>query len=182
MLKGEKCLSPKCTMIKRPYAPGQHGQSFSKKQSEYGKQLREKQKARRIYGISEAQFSNCVESAEKQVGNTSLNLMQLLERRLDNVVYRAGFAASRSEARQIISHGKIVVNDNKVNIPSYILNQGDVTAPKKQSKEIELSTSGVPTWLDLDPKKRAVKVVHVPMQEEIDTTVNSSLIIEFYSR
>lgn len=182
MLKGEKCISPKCTMIKRPYAPGDHGQSFRGKVSEYGKQLREKQKAKRIYGISEKQFANTVESAEKVGGNSAENLMHLLEMRLDNIVYRLGWAASRSHSRQLVSHGLIKVNDKKVNIPSYIVKAEQIVEPKDKSKFSELSPVSVPTWLELDAKKITGRLKHVPLREEIDTTINENLIIEYYSR
>jgi small subunit ribosomal protein S4 len=182
MLKGDKCLSPKCTFIKRAYAPGQHGQSFHGKVSEYGKQLREKQSTRRSYGISESQFSNIVKKAEKLEGNTAENLMKLLELRLDNVVYRLGFATSRSWARQLVSHGHISVNGKKLNIPSATLDQNDTIEPKNKDNYKEIKSVGIPTWLELDIKKVSGRVKQLPKREEIDTPVNESLIIEFYSR
>jgi len=182
VLKGERCMSPKCAMVKRAYAPGQHGQSSFSKMSEYGKQLREKQKTRRIYGISETQFANYAESAAKVEGNTGDNLMKFLETRLDNVVYRLGFAVSRSQARQMVSHGLVIVNNKKVSIPSYHLKESDVIEPKDKSAYKEMKASGVPTWIECDAKKITGKIKHIPSREEIDTTVNESLIIEFYSR
>lgn len=182
LIKGERCLTPKCAITKRPYAPGDHGQGFHGKVSEFGRQLREKQKARRIYGISEGQFSKYVKKADTMVGNKSENLMRLLETRIDNVVYRLGFASSRSLARQMVSHGLITLNGRKVGTASLIIKANDVIAPKKKDnfKEISLNTSL--TWLDADTKKLEGTVKHIPVRDEIDTPINESLIIEFYSR
>ena len=182
MLKGERCLSPKCAMVKRPYAPGQHGQSFHGKVSEYGKQLREKQKARRIYGIGEQQFANYAEKADKLEGNTAENLLTLLESRLDNTLFRLGFAPSRSAARQIVAHGRFAVNDKKVSIPSFLVKPGDKINPVKKEAFKEMSGQNTATWVTLDQKSLIGTVNHIPSREEIDTTVNESLIIEFYSR
>lgn len=182
LLKGERCLSPKCAMVKRAYAPGQHGQASFSKLSEYGKQLREKQKARRIYGLGETQFANYADRAGNMEGNTGDNLMKLLETRLDNIVYRLGLAVSRSGARQMVSHGLIRVNGKKVSIPSYHVKAGDLIEPKNKTAYKELSTTGVPSWIEFDVKKTVGEVKHIPSREEIDTTVNESLIIEFYSR
>lgn len=182
MLKGEKCSSAKCVTLKRPYAPGQHGQSFRGKVSEFGKQLREKQKAKRIYGVAEKQFSNYAEKAEKLVGNTSDNLLMLLETRADNIVYRLGFADSRSEARQMVSHGRFLINGKKATVPSILLKAGDVIEPVSKDAFKERKNSTIPSWLEFDAKKTSGKVNHLPTREEIDTTINSSLIIEFYSR
>lgn len=182
MLKGERCLSPKCAMVKRPYAPGQHGQSFHGKVSEYGKQLREKQKARRIYGIGEKQFANYTEKADKLEGNTAENLLSLVESRMDNVLYRLGFAPSRSSARQLVSHGLFKVNDKKVSIPSFLVKQGDKISPIKNELYKETSPSNLPSWLSFDQKSLSGTVNNTPTREEIDTTVNENLIIEFYSR
>lgn len=182
LLKGERCLSPKCAIVKRPYAPGQHGQGRFVKLSEYGKQLREKQKARRIYGIGESQFARSAEIAGKAEGNTADNLMKFLETRLDNVVYRLGFASSRSQSKQMVSHGLILVNGKKVSIPSYQLKAGDTVEPKDKGAFKDFANSNAPTWIELDAKKVSGKILHIPSREEIDTTVNESLIIEFYSR
>lgn len=182
LLKGERCLSPKCAMVKRPYPPGQHGQARFTKQSEYGKQLREKQKARRIYGVGESQFSNSATESSKAEGNTADNLMKILETRVDNVVYRLGFAVSRSQSRQMVSHGLIMVNGKKVTIPSYRLKTGDTIEPKNKESFKDFKNSNAPTWIEVDIKKVTGKILHIPSREEIDTTVNESLIIEFYSK
>ena len=182
LLKGERCLSAKCAMVKRPYAPGEHGQSFRSKSSEYGKQLREKQKAKRIYGVLETQFSNYVEAAGKLEGNNAENLVKLLETRLDNVVFRSGFACSRSQARQMVSHRRFRVNSKKVNICSILLKVGDVIEPADKADFSEIQSVGVPTWIELDVKKCNATVKHLPVRDEIDTTVNENLIIEYYSR
>ena len=182
LLKGERCLSPKCAIIKRPYAPGQHGQSFQRKSSEYGKQLREKQKAKKIYGISETQFSNYVSRAGKIEGNNAENLLKLLEGRLDNIVYRCGWASSRSEARQLVSHRHFLVNSKKVNIPSYSVKINFTIEPADKSKYKEMKSSGVPTWINLDAKKGSATIMHAPIRDEIDTAVYENLIIEYYSR
>lgn len=181
-LKGEKCLSAKCPVVKRPYAPGDHGQNFRGKISEYGKQLREKQKARRIYGIGEAQFRSYVKLAETLIGNKTENLMRLVETRLDNVVHRLGFARSRAEARQMVSHGLIVVNGRKVTIPSYRVKAGQIITPKHPEKFAEITLNTAVSWLDADTKKLSGTIIHLPSRDEIDTPVNESLIIEFYSR
>ncbi|MDO8444466.1 MAG: 30S ribosomal protein S4 [bacterium] len=182
LLKGEKCLSPKCTFIKRPYAPGDHGQGFRGKQSEYGRQLREKQKARRIYGISESQFSRYVEKANSLAGNNSENLIRLLETRADNVVYRLGFASSRSMARQFVSHGLFNVNGQKIKTPSLQVSVGVSIEPRKKEMFKETTLNSTNTWLDVDTKKMTGLVKHMPIRDEIDTPIEESLIIEFYSR
>lgn len=182
MLKGDKCLGAACTFVKRPYAPGQHGQSFKGKMSEYGKQLREKQKARKIYGISESQFRKYVELADKLPGNKTENLMQLLESRVDNIVYRLGFATSRAMARQMVSHGRMTLNGKRITIPSIRVKAGDIITPKVADKFKELTLNSSILWLDSDSKKMTGTVKHLPTREEIDTPVNESLIIEFYSR
>ena len=182
LLKGERCLGPKCAVVKRPYAPGQHGQARFTKMSEYGKQLREKQKARRIYGMGETQFANYAEAAGKAEGNTSLNLLKLLETRLDNVIYRLNFADSRSKSRQMVSHGLVLVNGKKLSLPSYHLKEGDEVSLKHPDKEADARKVNIPSWMELDAKKGIGKVKHIPTREEIDLTVNENLIIEFYSR
>ena len=189
-LKGERCYkSDKCAVEKRAYAPGQHGQN-RKKMSEYGLQLREKQKAKRIYGILETQFRNYFETATTQKGIAGDNLMILLERRLDNVVYRAGFARSRTEARQVVRHNHIQVNGKKVNIPSYLSKAGDVITLKEQSvsiqrfKDIYETTAGrvVPEWIVADTENGKINVQAIPTREQIDVPVNETLIVELYSK
>lgn len=188
-LKGDRCYSGKCAIDKRNYAPGQHGQG-RKKVSEYGIQLREKQKAKRIYGILETQFRNYFEKADRQQGITGENLLRLLERRLDNVVYRLGFGASRTEARQLVRHGHFLVNGQKVNIPSFLIKVGQEITVKEGSKESprikELAqlaaTKTVPAWLELNAEKMAAKIVAIPSREEIDVPVQEHLIVELYSR
>ena len=189
-LKGERCYkSDKCAVEKRAYAPGQHGQN-RKKMSEYGLQLREKQKAKRIYGILETQFRNYFETATTQKGIAGDNLMILLERRLDNVVYRAGFARSRTEARQVVRHNHIQVNGKKVNIPSYLIKAGDVITLKEQSvsiqrfKDIYETTAGrvVPEWIVADTENGKINVQAIPTREQIDVPVNETLIVELYSK
>lgn len=178
LLKGERCLSQKCAIVKRSYAPGEHGQSFRGKSSEYGKQLREKQRAKRIYGIDEKQFANYVRLAGKSEGNTAENLVKLLETRFDNVVYRAGWANSRSQARQMVSHRQFQLNSKKVNIPSCLIKVGDIIKPAKKI-DTEAARS---SWFDFDSKKNEIEIKQIPTREEIDTTLNENLIIEYYSR
>lgn len=183
MLKGERCLSSKCAMVKRPYGPGSHGATESRsKKSEYGRQLAEKQRAKEIYGIREAQFRNYITKAEKMTGNTAENLVQLLELRLDNIIYRLGLAVSRAQARQMVSHGLVAVNGKKVNIPSYTTKEKDAILPKYKEKYKEMKIVHFPSWLDFDQKSVQGQVKHIPIREEIDTPINENLIIEFYSR
>lgn len=183
MLKGDRCLSPKCAMVKKPYGPGAKGaKEDHRKKSEYGRQLAEKQKVRSIYGMRERQFRGCVVKAEKMAGNTAENLLKLLELRLDNVVYRLKLSQSRMHARQMVSHGLVRVNGKKVNIASYTLSEGDMIEPKTKDKYTELRPEGVPSWLELDGKKVVGTVNHLPIREEIDVPVNENMIIEFYSR
>lgn len=188
-LKGERCYSDKCSVSRRNYVPGQHGKG-RKKTSEYGLQLRMKQKARRYYGILESQFRHYFEMAERKQGVTGENLLRILESRLDNVVYRLGWASSRAEARQLVVHGHFTVNGKKVDIPSYLLRAGEtvaVTAKSKDSTKIQsvLETNSgrpVPAWLDLNREALEAKVVNLPAREEIDTPVEEQLIVEFYSK
>ena len=176
-LKGER----------RNYAPGQHGQA-RKKQSEYGLQLREKQKAKRFYGVPETQFRNTFEKAENKKGQTGENLMIALETRLDNVVFRLGFAASRKEARQLVTHGHFTVNGKKANIPSMEVKAGDVIKVKEKSqsspkfKEIKEMSITVPSWMTVDVEKLEGKVVAMPRREDIDTPIAEHLIVELYSK
>ena len=188
-LKGDRCYTGKCAMEKRPYAPGQHGQRRSKL-SEYGHQLREKQKAKRIYGVLETQFRNYFEAAEHKAGITGENLLVLLELRLDNVVYRGAFGRSRTEARQVVRHNHILVNGKKVNIPSYSVKAGDVITLKEKSmgiqrfKDIFETTSSrtIPEWLEADLENSTIKVLDMPTREQIDLTVQETLIVELYSK
>jgi small subunit ribosomal protein S4 len=188
-LKGDRCYTTKCSIGKRSYAPGQHGQE-RKKVSEYGIQLREKQKLRRIYGILERQFSRYFLLAERKKGITGQNLLQILETRLDNVVYRLGLSASRKEARQLVRHGHFLVNGKKVNIPSFLLKAGDTVSIKTGSLESvkikenldDASSRTVPEWLELDLKNNSGKVKAAPTREQIDIPVQEHLIVELYSR
>lgn len=188
-LKGERCYSPKCAVEKRNYAPGQHGQS-RKKVSEYGLQLREKQKAKRFYGLLETQFRNYFEKAAKKKGITGENLLIMLERRLDNVVYRLGLASSRAEARQLVKHNHFTLNGHKANIPSMLVKVGDVIQLKEKSKESpkfqELkeaaAAKNIPAWLELDREQLTARVVAFPTREQIDVPVQEHLIVELYSR
>ena len=188
-LKGSRCYGEKCAINKREYAPGQHGQS-RKKLSEYGMQLREKQKAKRYYGVLESQFAHYFELANKKSGVTGDNLLQILESRLDNVVYRLGFALSRAEARQLVVHGHFLVNGRKVNIPSYLVKEGDVISLKEKSRSLPKvkavleQTEGkvVPKWLDLDTNTMQAKVVALAQRDDIDIEIEEHLIVELYSR
>lgn len=188
-LKGDRCYSGKCSVDKRTYAPGQHGQS-RKKQSGYGLQLREKQKVRRYYGVLESQFAHYFELANKKSGITGENLLQILESRLDNVVYRLGFAMSRPEARQLVRHGHFTVNGKKVNIPSYLVKAGDKIAIAEKSKSLPkvkailegLDNKVVPKWLELDKNALAAKVVTLASRDDIDLPIEETLIVELYSK
>jgi small subunit ribosomal protein S4 len=189
-LKGTRCYTDKCAFERRAYGPGQHGQRRRRKPSDYGIQLKEKQKAKRLYGVLERQFRNYYAEADRERGITGENLMRLLERRLDNVVYRLGFAYSRSAARQLVMHGHITVNGRKVDIPSYSVRQGDEVVVREQSQklhEVRMSVdakSGVGTvdWLELDPKRFMGRVLDLPSRDQIPTPVNEQLIVNFYSR
>lgn len=188
-LKGDRCYTGKCALERRSYAPGQHGQN-RKKTSEYGLQLRAKQSARRYYGVSEGQFHKYFLMAERKEGVTGTNLLQLCESRLDNIVYTAGFASSRAQARQLVNHAHFTVNGSKVDIPSYLVKVGDVIAVKDASKStdefktlVESNASRtVPKWIDADSAAMTAKVVAVPEREEIATPVEEHLIVEFYSK
>ena len=186
-LKGERCYSSKCAIERRNYAPGQHGQA-RKKQSDYGMQLREKQKAKRFYGMQETQFRNLFEKAAKKPGMTGENLLVLLETRLDNVVFRLGFASSRKEARQLVTHGHFTVNGKKADIPSMEVKAGDVIKVKEKSqsspkfKEVKEMSITVPSWLSVDVEKLEGKVITLPRREDIDTPIAEHLIVELYSK
>jgi len=180
LLKGEKCLSSKCPLSRRSYPPGQHG-TRPRKLSDYGRQLREKQKMKRIYGVNETQFKNYYEKAARLAGDTANLFLSFLERRLDNTVYRLGLVTSRNQARQLISHRHVMVNNRVVNIPSYLVKPKDVikidSFPSKFPKEMI-----IPSWLKLDKDKKQAVVLSLPNKEEIDTNIDLAQIIEFYSR
>lgn len=188
-LKGSKCEGPKCPFEKRPYPPGQHGRGRSK-DSEYLLQLREKQKAVRMYGVLEKQFSNYYAEAQRLAGKTGENLLQILESRLDNVVYRAGFAKSRDMARQLVTHGHFTVNGQKVNIPSYRVSANDIVEVRASSRELtpfivahaEIGEKPVPAWLEVIPSKMRILVHSLPARAVIDTPVQEQLIVELYSK
>lgn len=192
-LKGERCYSEKCALEDRSYPPGQHGkeQAFRRRKlSDYGMQLQEKQKARRIYGIQERQFRRYFREAERRSGLTGVNLLVLLETRLDNVVYRLGLATSRAQARQLVSHGHFMVNGRKTNIPAYGLKAGDVVSVRPESRQTtyfknlreQLGQRAVPAWLSLDADKLEGRILAMPARQEIDVPVQEQLIVEFYSR
>ena len=189
-LKGERCYSGKCAIERRAYAPGQHGQARNKKASEYGKQLRTKQFAKRYYGVLEGQFRHYFELATKMTGVTGENLLRLLESRLDNVVYRLGFAASRAEARQLVTQGHFTVDGRKVNVPSYLVKPGQVVAMKEGSRQLEKMKAIIeansarpdPQWLDLDRANQSAKVVSLANREDIDLPIEETLIVELYSK
>lgn len=188
-LKGERCTSGKCAIDRRSTAPGQHG-AANKKMREYGLQMREKQKTRRYYGVLEKQFVNYYEEAARKEGMTGENLICLLERRLDNVVYRMGFAASHNEARQLVLHGHFTLNGKKVNIPSLIVKAGDVVAVKESSRDsvkikalAEAAASmAAPKWLEVKADAMTAKVVTLPAREDVDFDFNEQLIVELYSK
>ncbi|MDA3936490.1 MAG: 30S ribosomal protein S4 [Actinomycetota bacterium] len=188
-LKGDRCYSDKCGVERRPYPPGQAGKRRPR-DSEYRVQLREKQKTKRIYGLLEKQFHNYYELANRQSGITGINLLRLLETRLDNAVYRLGFAKSRDEARQVVRHGHFTVNGGRVNIPSYRVRTGDVIAVANKSKDlvviktalISSEKTEVPGWLEVDIEKLTGKVLSMPEREQIDAPVREQLIVELYSK
>jgi len=189
-LKGDRCYSAKCAVTKRHTIPGQHGQGRARKMSEYGLQLREKQKCRRAYGVSESQFRKYYDMASNMKGITGENMLSLLERRLDNVVYRLNLGASRPMARQVVNHGHILVNGKKVDIASYLVKPGDVITVKERSRDMEylktLKEQGadklVPKWLELDVENLTGKVAAAPQRDDIDLSIEEHLIVEFYSR
>ena len=188
-LKGDKCFSAKCAQTARPTPPGQHGQARARKASEYGIQLREKQKARRAYGLMEGQFKRTFGKAEGMKGITGDNLLQLLERRLDNVVYRSGLASSRAQARQFVAHGLFTVNGKKVDIPSYTTKVGDVVAVRLNRRDIEhfkIVKEGisrvVPKWLTTVAADLSTTVSALPQRDDVDLTLQENMIVEFYSR
>ncbi len=189
-LKGDRCYSAKCAVTKRHTPPGQHGQARTRKQSEYGIQLREKQKCRRAYGVLESQFRKYFDMASNMRGVTGENMLCLLERRLDNVAYRLGLGESRPMARQIVLHGHIRVNGQKVDIASYLIKVGDVITVREASRDIPVfkalreqgAGKPVPKWLEMDAETLTGKVVSLPQRDDIDLTIEEHLIVEFYSR
>ena len=188
-LKGSRCYSDKCSVTRRNYAPGEHGQKRAKL-SEYGTQLREKQKTRSFYGVGEKQFRKYFEMASNKKGVTGENLLQILESRLDNVVYRLGFGASRAQARQLVNHGQFEVNGKKVDIPSYLVKAGDVITVRENKKEngaikvnVEANAARpVPAWLELNNETLSGKVVRLASREDVDLAVEEHLIVELYSK
>ena len=188
-LKGSRCYSDKCSISRRNYAPGQHGQKRAKL-SEYGTQLREKQKTKSYYGVGEKQFRGYFEMASNKKGITGENLLQILESRLDNVVYRLGFPASRAQARQLVNHGQFAVNGQRVDIPSYLVKAGDVITVRENKKEngaikanIEANSARpVPAWLELNNETLSGKVVRLASREDVDIPVEEHLIVELYSK
>jgi small subunit ribosomal protein S4 len=191
-LKGDRCFTAKCAFEKRSYPPGMHGRRsrFRRKTSDFGTQLREKQKARRVYGVMERQFRRYFREAERRAGVTGANLLQVLESRLDNVVHRLGFASSRAQARQLVRHGHFEVNGTKTDIPSYLVKPGDQIAVRTKSKSNgyfkdlaqEMEHRFVPEWLSTDINALSGRVLALPTREEIEAPVNEQLITEYYSR
>lgn len=189
-LKGEKCFTDKCSIERRSYAPGQHGQKSGQRLSGYGQQLREKQKIRRIYGVLERQFRKTFAEAERKKGQTGENLLQLLEGRLDAVAYRMGFGASRAESRQIVRHNGVLVNGKRVNIPSYIVRPGDVLQLTDAARghlrtkaALEAAESrGFPEWIEVDVKTAKGTFKALPSREELPPSINEGLVVELYSR
>jgi small subunit ribosomal protein S4 len=192
-LKGARCLSPKCSFERRDYPPGMHGRDARfrrRRESDYSRQLREKQKARRIYGILERQFRRYFSMAQRRSGLTGVNLLVILESRLDNVVYRLGFADSRPQARQLVSHGHFYLNGRKTDVPSAIVKSGDVVTVRPESRRRtyfktlsqEMDDRQVPRWLQLDTETLSGQVAQLPTRDDIDVSLNEQLIVEFYSR
>lgn len=189
-LKGDRCYTDKCGFERRAYAPGQHGQNRRRKASDYGEQLREKQKVKRLYGIAERQFRGYYYKANRMKGITGENLLVLLERRLDNIVYRLGFASDHAEARQLIRHGHVVVNSKRINIPSYLVRVGEVISVKEKSRKISriaesisaIDRRGVPQWIELDKEKIEGRVKSLPTREDFTMPIREQLIVELYSK
>jgi len=189
-LKGDRCYSEKCSFERRGYAPGDHGQMHKKQRSDYGVQLREKQKLKRLYGLLEKQFRGYFEKADQQKGITGTNLLIFLERRLDNMIFRMGLANSRVEARQLISHGHFLINGKPVNIPSYLLKAGDEVSVKEGSRKITrvleametVARRGVPHWLELDKENFKASIKMLPVREDLTMPVQEQLVVELYSK
>ncbi len=189
-LKGDRCYSDKCAFDRRGYAPGEHGQRRGRKISDYGVQLREKQKVKRMYGLSEKQFRLFFKRADKQKGITGTNLLVLLERRLDNIVYRMGFANSRTQGRHFVLHRHFLINGKRVNIPSYMVKEGDIIEIREKSREIQsigdsldiVVRRGVPHWIELDKEQKKGVLKHFPTREELTMPIQEQLIVELYSK
>ncbi len=189
-LKGDKCYTEKCTFDRRSYAPGQHGQSRRGKPSDYGMQLREKQKVKRIYGVLERQFRKYFQIADRAKGITGENLLNILESRLDNIVYRLSLAGSRKQARQLVTHGHFLVNGKKVNIPSFLVKKGDVIEVKEKSKNLSAILSSIelakknppPSWLLFNMDKLEGRIAALPNRAEIQLPINEKFIVEIYSK
>ncbi len=189
-LKGERCYTDKCGYERRSYPPGQHGQSRRKKRSDYGEQLREKQKVKRIYGIAERQFRGYYHKAQRMKGVSGHMLIQLLERRLDNTVYRMGFASDHAEARQLVRHGHFTINGKKINIPSYLVKTNDVIAVRESSQKMArinealaaVDRRGVPQWIALDKDNFRGSITQLPTREDVTLPIREQLIIELYSK
>lgn len=189
-LKGEKCFTDKCSVERRTYAPGQHGQKSGQRLSGYGQQLREKQKIRRVYGVLERQFRKIFAEADRRKGQTGENLLQLLEVRLDSVVYRMGFGASRAESRQVVRHNGVLVNGSRVNIPSYVLNPGDTIELVESARThlrikaaLEAAESrGFPSWVEVDVKNGKGILKSLPSREDLPPSIKEGLVVELYSR
>ncbi len=187
-LKGEKCYMEKCPFNKRPLPPGQHG-AGRKKISEYGQQLREKQKTKRIYGVQEGQFRHYYEVADRMKGITGENMLSLLERRLDNVIFRMGIGVSRTQARQLVNHAHFTVNGRTVNVPSYSVKAGDVIVVKENRRNNKffeqirtMKVANMPKWLEFDPEKLEGKVLSLPTREDVDSQIAEHMIVELYSK
>ncbi|HJX33796.1 MAG TPA: 30S ribosomal protein S4 [Desulfatiglandales bacterium] len=189
-LKGDRCYGDKCAFERRPYAPGQHGQRRSGKISDYQLQLREKQKVKRIYGALEGQFRRYYYQAEKEKGITGINLLLILECRLDNIVYKTGFASSRRQARQLVRHNHFLVNNEKVNIPSYHVKPGDIIEVREGSRKVKIILDametvirrGIPSWISLEKEKFRGTLTAVPNREDLTMPIQEQLIIELYSK
>jgi small subunit ribosomal protein S4 len=189
-LKGERCFSPKCAMVKRNYAPGFHGPKGRKRLSDFGTQLTEKQKAKKYYGVSEKQFRLTFEKAAKKQGDAGKNFLKLLESRLDNVIFKAGFATSRAQARQLVNHGHFTVNDRKTDVPSFSVKLGQVIKIRKSSQKSpyfrnaneKIAKAERPSWINFNNTEMAAKILHEPKDEDLPQSINVHMIIEYYSK
>lgn len=189
-LKGERCFGPKCAMVKRNYVPGFHGLKMRRRLSNYGQQLAEKQKAKKIYGLMEKQFRLTFEKASKKSGDAGKNFLRTLEMRLDNVIYRLGYASSRAQARQLVNHGHFTLNDRKASTPSIIVKEGGIIKVKKSSQDSPyfrnskeaLLKAERPSWLHFDPQDMSAKILHEPKDEDLQQNINTQVIVEYYSK